>query len=96
MQERYRRYIDERVCQLDPCHRQRCQFYLGRAAIGVEVGADPAQMDKHYAVFKSPRDTAPAAGATEELESLSSIVLLFRKCYLLPLTAFILALWIVM
>jgi hypothetical protein len=53
-------------------------------------------MDKHYAVFKSPRDTAPAAGATEELESLSSIVLLFRKCYLLPLTAFILALWIVM
>jgi hypothetical protein len=50
--------------------------------VGV-VAADPAQLDKHYAVFKSPRDAPPAAGATEEVESLSSIVLLFRKCYLL-------------
>jgi len=36
------------------------------------------QIDKHYTAFKTARHTAPAPGRQEELESLSSIVLLFR------------------
>jgi hypothetical protein len=36
------------------------------------------QTDKHYTTFKTARHIAPAPGRQEEMESLSSIVLLFR------------------
>ena len=37
------------------------------------------QLSDHYTVFKTSEGTVPSADASEELESLSSIVLLFRK-----------------
>ncbi|KAK4690073.1 hypothetical protein P7C73_g28, partial [Tremellales sp. Uapishka_1] len=37
------------------------------------------RIEKHYQAFPTPRDCPPPRGATDELESLGSIVLLFRK-----------------
>ncbi|ORY29805.1 hypothetical protein BCR39DRAFT_163185 [Naematelia encephala] len=37
------------------------------------------RLDKHYETFSTPRHTSPATDRTDEIESLSSIVLLFRK-----------------
>lgn len=39
------------------------------------------QIDKHYIKFGTPRHTAPTPDRTDEIESLSSIVLLRRVCY---------------
>jgi len=63
MQDRYRVYIDERV-SWSLTHRGGAYLY--------------GQIDKHYTTFKTARHTAPASTQQDELESLSSIVLLFR------------------
>lgn len=67
LQERYRKYIDERV--------KLSSLVLDLAAESELT----VQLDKHYRLFPGPRDTPPPTGATDQTESLGSIVLLFRK-----------------
>lgn len=42
------------------------------------------RLGKHYATYNRGRDEAPPSGATEELQSLGSIVLLFREALAIP------------
>lgn len=67
MQHRFRVYIDEKVS----CGAHALLLLGGQLLI--------RQIDKHYARFGTTRHTAPAPDRADEIESLSSIVLLLRE-----------------